>query len=339
MAHDGIERDTIGIFQGDLIIKSAIELSLQDMRKNPWIIEDVFGSLIENPILNRKYGLKEVTRAKEFVLNNEIPVYMRHRLDKKEFPCITLSIGNSEEDKSLATLGDQSVCFEDYDPCDIQKPIRYIISPFKPTSYDKSTGIVEVPKDIQEYRYIDKGMIAIDPKTGIGFIITGKAGDNGFQIKQGSTLPKGEIAIVPQYAMWRARRERAISQESYNIGCHVNGDPSTLIFLYGVVKYALYRYREGLLEHNNFQLSSIRSTDLIKNDAFNIENVYSRWITLSGQVEESWVKSPMRWIEAIDLKDENRAGIQICVEGSNEDPEDTECEPWITIDPNDDEEG
>jgi hypothetical protein len=329
--------DTNGIFQGDLIIKAAIELSIEDMRKNPWVIDDVFSSLIENPILKDRYGLKEVTKAREFIMNNDIPIYMKNRLDKQEFPCITISIGESREDDSLATLGDTSVCFEDYMPMDIGKPIKFLVPPFNVVSYDKDTGIVEVPNDVEEYKYIDQGMIAVDPETGNGFIVNGKAGSNGFQIAAGSELSGGQLAIVPQYALYRARRERAISQEVYNIGCHVEGDPSTLIFLHSVVKYALYRYREGLLEYQNFQLSRLSSTDMIKNQAFDVENVYSRFIMLRGQVEESWVKSPKRFIEAIDLIDRDdseylKPGLKVL---ANEDapPEyDDECSPWTTID-------
>lgn len=330
--------DISGIFQGDLIIKTAIEMALEDIRKQEWIIEDIFSSLLENPILAKRYGMKEITRAKEFILNNNIPVYMHHRLDKMEYPCITISIGQSTEDKDLATLGDNSVAFEDYDAQDIGKPIKYIVAPFKPLSYDESTGIVEMPADIDAYRYIGKGMLLINPKNGNAWVIDGKAGNNGIQISPGTKLPKADLAIIPQYHYYRARRERATSQEQYNIGCHVHGDPSLLIFLFSVVKYAIYRYREGLLEYNNFQLSRITCTDMIRNEAMAEENVFSRWITLSGQVEESWVKTPKRFIEGIDLNNPDRdesisfeSGIKILSKNKVL-TEDDEDDLWVTID-------
>lgn len=327
-----------GIFQGDLIIKTAIELALEDMRKQPWLIEDVFGTLIENPYLNYKYGIKEVSRAKEFILNNEIPVYMRHRLDKQEFPCITISIGSSQEDTSLAVLGDVSHITEVYDADEIGSQIKYIVSPFEPVSYDTNTGILEIPTDIDEYKYITQGMLAINPDTGEGYVVRGKAGTNGIQIAAGANIT-GKIGIVPQYQIYRARREKSLSQETYNIGCHVHGDPSTLMFLYGVVKYSLYRYKEALLEANSFQLSKLSSTDLVKNEAFGEENVYSRWITLSGQVEESWVKTPFRIIEAIDFVDntaELKQGIKIC--SNTEPPTQNPDDIWAVINSEDSDE-
>ncbi len=330
--------DINGIFQGDLIIKTAIELAIDDMRKNPWLIEDVFSSLNENPILKKRYGMKEIARAKEFIINNQIDIYMHHRLDKMNYPCITISIGNSTEDKALATLGDGSVAFEEYDANEIGKPIKFLVAPFKPVSYDKVTGILEMPESIEEYRYLGAGMLLLDPKTGGAWTIIGKAGTHGIQIAAGTKLPKGDLAIIPRYHLYKARRERAISQEQYNIGCHVHGDPSTLIFLFGVVKYGLFRYREGLLEHNNFQLSNLTCTDMIKNDHMNEENIYSRWITLSGQVEESWIKTPKRFIEAIDLNDPDRGDSVVLESGikilSKDAPLSIEEEDdiWVTID-------
>lgn len=330
--------DINGIFQGDLIIKTAVELAIEDMRKNPWLIEDVFSSLLENPILNKRYGAKEIARAKEFILNNKIDIYMHHRLDKMNYPCVTISIGQSTEDKALATLGDQSVAFEDFDANEIGKPIKYLVAPFKATSYDKDTGILEIPTTIEEYRYLGEGMLLADPKTGNAWTILGKAGENGIQIAAGTKLPKGELCVIPRYHAYKARRERAISQEQYNIGCHVHGDPSTLLFLFAVVKYGLFRYREGLLENNNFQLSNLTCTDMIKNDNMAEENVYSRWITISGQVEESWIKSPRRYIEAIDLNDPDRAkddafssGIKILSKDAPKNIEEQD-DIWVTTD-------
>lgn len=332
-----MECDISGIFQGDLIIKTAIELGLEDMRSNPWLIEDVFSSLLNNPILKSRYGYKEIARAKEFILNNKIPIYMYHRIDKMEYPCITIHMGPSSEDEKQATLGDGSVCYQDYDPSDIAKTIPYIIPPFNPVSYDKATGIIQIPTDIADYQYIEADMVVVDPKTGNGWIISGKTSNNGIQIDSGVDLPSGEIAIIPAYQIWRARRERIVSQEQYNIGCHVHGDVSYLIFLSSVVKYCLFRYREGLLEFNNFQSSTLAVSDIVKNSDLDVENVYSRWITLKGQTEESWVKTPQRFLESIGINSKDGAqelttqGIKII---SQKEPPGVEEDDalWITID-------
>lgn len=322
----------MSIWCGDVYIKTAIELGLDDLRKNSWLVEDIFSDFIENPMLAQKYGMKEIDRAKEFLKNNKIHIFMSHRLDKEEFPAITISLGNSVEDKTLATLGDQSACVDDLDPSDIGKPIQYIIKPFSIISYDQITGTIVIPKD-ENFKYINEGMLLVDSSTGNAWVIKGKKAGNKVLIAEGSELNGDKFGIAPKYQMYRARRERIISQESYSIGCHVHGDPSNLLFLFGFVKYCLLRYREGLLESNNFQLSSISATDLIRNTAFQAENVYSRFIELSGQTEESWVKTPYRRIEAVGLEEDGATGIKI-ISNENTDPdsEEDENDLWVTID-------
>lgn len=326
----------MSLFPGDAIIKRSIELAVEDLKKNDWIIEDIFSDFIENPMLNEVYGMKEITRAKEWIKNNKINYYMKYRIDTEAMPAITISMGASEEDNSLATLGDNTVDIETLDPSEIDKPIAFIVKPFDVLSYDKVTGIVEMPLNTDGYEYISEGMVAVDPNTGNGWVILDKAGTNGFKIAEGTELTVNQLAIVPKYQTYRARRERIISQEQYNIGCHVHGDPSTLLFLFHLVKYALLRYREGLLEHNNFQLSSIKCTDMIKNDAFQVDNVYSRYIILSGQVEEQWIKTPYRQFEVVGLKDQNslnQAGIKIISNNNTlESSEEADNDLWITID-------
>ena len=327
------------LFQGDIIIKQAVELALEDIKKNLWLIDDIFSDLVTNPLLKQKYGLKEIQRCKEFFTNNEVNIYMQHRIDTEQFHCITIALGSSVEDDSLATLGDLSPEVDELEPGQIGRPIQYFVSPFNVVSYDKETGIIEAPEDLEDIKYVSKDMIAIDPKTGNGFIIIeGQVGNNGFKITPDSNLTCGKLAIIPKYQIYRARRERAISKESYNIGVHCHGDPSTLIFLFGIVKYALFRYREVLLERENLQLSRVSCTDMIKNNHFKTENVFSRFITIKGQVEESWLKTPYRVIEAVDLEDtgeEYTQGIKI-ISQKAPDELDTSEDLWVTIDEEDD---
>lgn len=330
----------MALFQGDVVVKLAMQIAIEDIKKNTWLIDDIFSDFVDNPILKEKYGQKEIERAREWILNNKINFYMKHRIDSEDFPAITISMGNSDEDKSLATLGDNTVCVEDLDPSEIGKPISFIVKRFKIVSYDQATGIIEVPENTEGFQYVGAGMVAVDPDTGDGYVIKGKAGINGFAIEADSELNVDTLAIIPQHQLYRARRERIISQEQYNIGCHAHGDPAHLLFLFYIAKYALLRYREGLFEYNNFQLSNIHCTDMIKNEAFNADNVFSRFIILSGQVEESWIKSPFRVWEAFDFIDRGEAmeevGIKII---SNQDTlessEESENDLWITIDTED----
>lgn len=301
------------------------------------MVDDIFSDFVDNPILKAKYGQEEINRAKEWIKNNKIQYSMKLVTDTEAFPQVTIAMGKSDEDDSLATLGDQDIDIETLDPSDIGQPIAFIVKPFQVANYEKTTGVITVPANLSGFQHVGADMVAIDPKTGNGFIIREKISATTFRIDIDSDLDVDELAIIPQYQIYRARRERIINQEQYNIGCHAHGDPMNTIFLFNLVKYAMLRYREGLFEYNNFQLSSIKCTDMIKNDAFQSENIYSRYIILTGQTEESWIKSPYRVIEAFELIEKgdalDTAGIKVCsnlptVDGSEEEDNDL----WVTID-------
>lgn len=323
----------MAIWQGDVFFRRIIELTLHDIRENPWLVDDILSDLVNDPMLSGIYGQKEIQNAKKWLSDNEISVFLPHRMDLEKMPCITISIGSNTEDKSLARLGDLTPYVDELNPNDIGKSVSYIIEPFQYVSYDKPDGFIKFPEGI-DLAIINEGMVVFDPSTAVGYEIK-KIGSEGVYIAEDTDLTFSTIAILPHFIIYRARREMATFQERVTIGCHVHGDPNPLLWLYSFMMYGVLRYREGVLESRNFQLSNIETTDMIRNSAFqNIgENVYSRFITITGQVENTWLKAPKRVIESIILREgqTNLAGLKIISKNGGEIPEiiDSECEIWV----------
>jgi len=331
------------IFAGDVVIAEAIRQGLDDMRKNPWLLDDVFSSFATDDSLKDKYGQKEIDNAKDWFLNNKIEVVMRYRLDKDQFPLVTIALGSSTEIEDMKHLGDLSTQVETLMPSKIGQPIPYIVKPFVPEAYDQSTGILTVPDSVS-LRGVRAGQILVDPDKGLGYVIQDILPE-GILLEIDLELTLSRAGIVPQYQVYRARREHTFFQEQYSIGCHVHGDPAPLLWLHAIVTYTILRYRESLLESKCFTQSSISSSDLMNNPNFEGpggENVFSRYITLSGMVENSWLKSPKRIIEAVEVTQETeegiRTGIKICSNLDSPDSLDDEDQPWTTIAPQDNEE-
>ena len=338
----------MAIWQGDVFFRRIIELTLRDIKKESWLVDDILSDFITDPMLSGIYGQKEIENAKKWIKDNEISIFLPHRMDMEKMPCVTIAIGSNVEDKSLARLADQTPFVETYSVSDIGRTIQYIQQPFAYVSYDQPTGYFQTPPEV-DLSIIQAGMVAIDPATGGGWAIVDKDA-GGFYIAAGTAVTATEIGILPQYRIFRARREIATFQEQVTIGCHVHGDPNALLWLYSIMMYGLLRYREGVLESRNFQLSNIQTTDMIRNDAFqNIgENVYSRFITITGQVENTWVKAPKRIIESVGIANSNptqdelnqgvgSAGLVIINEDGGQVPDiiDPECEAWVAKDSED----
>ena len=72
---------------------------------------------------------------------------------------------------------------------------------------------------------------------------------------------------------------------------------------------------------------------MIRNDSFQNfgENVYSRFITITGQVENTWIKAPKRVIEAVNIVEGIDAGLIMINQDNGEVPEiiDSEEETWV----------
>ena len=282
-------------------------------------------------MLSSIYGQKEIENAKKWFSQNEISIFLPHRMDLEKMPCITIAVGSNIEDRSLARLGDLTNIIETYQPTEVGKTIPYIVQPFDYISYDQATGFFITPPEV-DLTIVVPGMVMLDPETGNGFVIT-ETNNVGFSIAAGTTITFTTVGIIPNYRIFKARREIATFQETITLGCHVHGDPNALLWLYSIMMYGLLRYREGMLESRNFQLSNVESSDMIRNDAFQTigENVYSRYITVKGQVENTWIKAPKYVIEAINIKDVQMSGLIIKGEDGAEVPEiaDPENEIWI----------
>lgn len=298
------------IFQGDLIIKTMIELGMEDMRKNPWLIDDMLSDCVTNQYLRQKYGQKQIDACKEWFANNQVDVYMRDRNDRDRMPCVTISLGNSPEKEEMKSMGDQSTETVKLLPNTIGKPIPYVVRPFTPLGYDSDSGIVGVDPDTAGLDAVSAGMILVNPDTGEGYVIVGVTGE-GIEIEPDLALDASRLGVVPQYQYYQARVEHTFFQETYTIGCHAHGDPQTLLWLWSIVKYCILRYREALLEANGFSQSSLASTDMMEDRTFSGpggETGWSRFINLTGMVENTWIKSPRRFVESIVLKKRTPTG-------------------------------
>jgi len=327
----------MAIWQGDVFFQNLLELIIEDVRKNPWLIDDALSDFVTDPMLSSKYGQAEIENAKKWFLENEISVLLPHRNDVEKIPCLTIDIGSNFEDKALATMGDLTSYVDEYSANEVGQTIPYVIEPFDYVSYDQATGFFETPDSV-DLTVVQPGMVVVDPATGGGWAIRDKNAE-GFFIAEGTVVSATSVGILPQYRIFRARRERATFQEKISIGCHTHGDPNSTLWLYSIVLYGLLRYREGAFESRNFQLSNLDTSDLVPNPNFaNFgENVFSRFITVSGQVENTWAKRPKRIIEGANLRNpdgEIKAGLIIINEEGGEVPDiiDTECETWVAED-------
>lgn len=303
----------MGIFQADAVIKESIMLGLEDMRANLWLLDYLMEDFTKNPYLAQKYGQKQIDSAKEWFKNNNIEVVLGYRSDKMKTPCVSIILEPQNEKNDMKHMGDSSTESVILLPTQIGKPIPYVIKPFVPTGYDQQNGIVGIDPETKGLDATVAGMILVNPANGNGYIITDVDGD-GIHIEAGLELDATQLAVVPQFQYYQARVEHTFMQASYSIICTAHGDPQQALWLHDIVLYSLFRYRESLLEALGLGESTINSGALVTNADMpgnGGEVAWERAISISGQIEQTFIKSPRRFIESVVLKRRRKNGGQV----------------------------
>jgi len=297
----------MGVYQGDLIVRAALVEGMEDIRSNPWLLDDIFGQCATPGILKDTYGFKEIRRAREWFTKTDICVVMDNRADDIRTPCITVHLGASSERRDRASLGDEGL--DEYldGSQTIQAPEAanpvVILGPFTPRSYDPATGVVALP-DSETATDVYAGQFLLSRADGRAYEIEEVLGSYSFRIASAPPALTADFAgavVIPRFEVQRLHRQLTYFDETYQIGLHVHGDPAQLIWLYSIAVFVLLRYKKRLLEGRGFELSTFSATDMIRNEAFEAEKVFSRFISLSGVVQHDWVESVAPPIEGVQI--------------------------------------
>jgi hypothetical protein len=291
-----VRTSTKGIFQSDIIIRTALMAALDDIRANPFLLDFVFASLLEDELTNQEYGAKELEEARNWFLKTDIPIAMSTRFDQVTSPMIALSLEDSSE--AATTLGDvHSTPTEEVEATEVLVS-RPVVPEFTPRSYDLNTGIVTLPTTVSTDN-VFPGMLLFDRKANQAYRIEEVLGPQSLQIASGVKANFTKAVIAPTTSFAIAHLESVEERESYRLDLYVSGDASHILYLYAIVKFALYRYKQDLFEARGFERSSINVTGLRFFKKEGGEVFYSRTFMLNGYVRQYWPKQITQKIDGL----------------------------------------
>lgn len=278
-----ITTQTIGIFQSDLIIRSAIMQGLAELRAKDWLLDFCFASLTQDALTSADHGQSAIDRAKEWFLAQQIIVMMNTTNNPPTtFPVISIQLVSSNEDSK--THGDVN-----YDPTEdntMQWPVLY--GPFNAVSYTPKTGVLVLPADVASKLVLGPGQLIIDKVGGMHMIID-VIDDVSVHIDKNLTVDFTQAVVKGQAPALITSIESVIFSETYQIGVHCQGEPEQLTWLHSIMVFILLAYKQTLLEARNFERSVISSSEFSDNPFLGDgQKVYSRFITLSGYVRQMW---------------------------------------------------
>lgn len=281
--------DPRGIYQGDFVIETAIRAGIDDILANPWVLDYLFRGIVEDELTQGQYGAKLVKTFTDWITKVKIPIFVNTELDPAKVPAITINLIEDAEDGN--THSDRH-----YDPVEVLQTTKIDVHPpltpmFQPDHYDFHSGQMTLPSSVTDATYIFPGMI-VQTRDGQQFSISDVQVNTA-----GATI----VTVPAQVVDWQGsvikakdpqnvQLESAFFRCSYLVGCHVNGESWQLSVLYSLVKMALSRGKEDFLIKRGYEVSSISGTDFSRNRSFSPEQVWSRYINVTGKAMDVWPK-------------------------------------------------
>lgn len=307
-----------------------LQLGLEDISKNPWLLHDILGDTISNPYLRERYG-SQIESCTQWLANNRINILLSNRDDKMEFPSITIELGTSSEKADMKHMADLSTEHVRLLPNNINKPIPYVIKPVA-GSYNPTSGVFTFESDV-DLNNVSTGMVLVNPTNGNGYVIQSVTAPNQLNLLTGLEIVTTNYGIIPEYQYYEAKIGHTFMQEPYKIVCNAM-DQQTILWLHSIAVYSLLRYRQVLLEKDGYAESLITSSGMYPNGDYSDAGqvIWSRDINITGQVENRWYMQPHRIIENIAIGNGNgyEGGIKI-ISNITDKFEDLSTVNWSTI--------
>ena len=305
----------MGFPLSDLIIESIFRDGFENLRRNPAIIDDIFSQLVSlPPSLAWKYGEKEINKIKELVSKKEVSIIQAFPVNNTPMPAISIQLLEDPEEIPLAVMNDSGFDLET--PMTPQQLAAQIsASNVELLSYDPNSGILLLG-DTADLSKVHPNQTLTD------------AGGNQFQILGGINnipgqrqviIPKGQevdlagpatIASSINYNQFEIRTNS--EQETLLIGIH-SKEPLITKYLYTLIKYFIESRKADLI-NRGFMLPTYKGADFNANKDFEADQIFTRYITITGKIYNTWNSDQVIPIDWID--------VQVTVpraEASNED--------------------
>lgn len=290
-----------GFIPTDLLLTSAINEGIKDIRANPYLLDFIIPWLQQDATTSIQYGDVERSRFKNWFLKHKIFVTTNWRTDDPKFPLVSVGLLSSVEDK--VTLGDiHHDTTEEVDISELTVDPQIILGPFTPF-YDQVTGLVTLPPEFTtdsiypEMRLMSKNKVA----TSILEVIS----DQTFKVDKDLKLDFNNSYITSKNDNFSVSLESAFFKETFSIKCFHQNDANFILYLHSLIEFILLRYRESLLEARGLDSTQLTSGPVysysIDGQGGIAEKIWGRDITLIGLVKKSWPKAVSAKYQSLGL--------------------------------------
>lgn len=289
----------MGITFSDLIVESVIRDGIAYLKANPDVVDDVFSELTK-VYASQKYGASEIAKIKAMLASKNIAVVHSFHEAAAKSPCYSIQLGAESEAKERAHLNDHEMEVQEAIE-DEEELVR--VDLFVPDGYDPLTGKVSVPDDVDlsacfpKFIFVD----ADDEEFEIQSGISNEDGDKFFFIpKQAEVNVAGQCFVKTFLDVTQHEEKGDTSAVNLLIGVHAK-DALTAKYLYVILKY-IFKSRKTSLIRRGIVNSSFSGSDFTRDLKYEGDVVFTRFFTLSGQVDDTWRSDETILIDSVEVE-------------------------------------
>jgi hypothetical protein len=285
----------------DTIILTAFRIGLADIRRNPYLIDDIMCQFMEDPYLKDSWGKQQIDRFKDFLAKRQINVVMETRLpDLSKLPAIVIKIGGGSEDPQKQGLGDS----DHYDSVEastlggIFADPNIILGPVTPESYDPATGELTFSVDVS-LDTVFEGQFVYDEVNKQAYEIQVVLDKHTLLLDTDLKADFTNMTIRPTKNIVKHSKKSIWFYEDYTITC-ISTEPNELMFLYSLCLYILGRYKKTLFEARNFEVGTYSYSPVyVPNPSDDTNLLFARDLNLRGRVQHTFIESTNQIIQGI----------------------------------------
>lgn len=289
----------MGMNLPDLIVEATIRDGLLYLAQNPSRVDDIFAPMLAS-FASRKYGQSEINKIKTMLQTKSIAIVHSFHLADAKAPCYSIQLGTENEAKDRAHLND----FEEQTQVEIVDESTLIRVPnFVPTAYDVKSGKVSVDDSV-DLDPAHPGFIFVDADGNEQELqpgVSNEVGDKFFFLPRNGNAPNiaGNCFIKTFLNYTQHETKGYSSAVNMLIGIH-SKEPLMTKYLYVILKHIMASRKHDLIQRGLVN-STFSASDFTRDLSYQADQVFTRFFTLSGQVDDTWHSDETQLIDNVEI--------------------------------------
>ena len=285
----------------ELVVESVLREGLASMLATPSIIDDVLGSLTET-YANTKYGATELQTIKDVLAKRKLSiVHSKMEAEAKE-NAISIQLSHEGEDTSKSRLEDLDNELLDYDDDDSTVHARLKVANVLATAYDPISGILSIDDSV-DLSTATNGFYFVDDNDVEYQIVNGVSNETGAKVlclEPNLSLTTPVTGTITSFINFTETEVRGITDKVVII-LGVHSKRALLAkYLYVLVKFILSS-RKMDLDSRRFMNTTYTGSDFNRDSGYTGDQMFSRYLTITGLVEQSWSDKVVIPVEYMDF--------------------------------------